>query len=999
MSIHKQYPELLGLQTNLADPAIPDGSISACQNVEIQKFGVVRAMRKFFSLGYPFEAPKGVSRFIKLFSLQKAIEALFPTGAAYFYMGTDDSDAKEFRAVFYQSDLVYPFGVIQYSLYGLRNYAAVSGSPNDFFSFLQSEYNLKPSQVEYNNNLYMSSCTEDFSAYTGSNYSGTITKIGPTSSIKKVNIALEQFTRAQGDGAHYKMTYTDVGLPKPEILVRDDSAALANNYAVRYVAAYYDRDGILHLSPPSDRIIFRTALSAWPTVAGTTTLGVPPLGIWYNHFPIKDVLLDYVSDQVAFVNFNYIVARCDLIPFVSEITPVGTTPSDELFASTYSFSRGNQAIALGMGVLGAQSFVSGDVYSYRSKFLFNSFSLTIGDGDSLSVPLYTNSSQEGILQENSSPRAALDVEVYGERTFYAGVPRRSYVTMQDVTQLTANYTPPNWATVQFVTINGKNYPVNYPTFNAATGVNTGTDVITTALAHGYVTGTLVRLTTGGTLPTGLLAATDYYVINLTATTLQLASSYANALSGIPVNITATGSGTVTIVLFDTNLYIGNSTTAYETPYRYAHVFNNDPNNEIGAKLYITSPTVIYSSGSTKRVYYDLDFTVSDLDPFEAEDVNNPIDSNTWYATINNIGARYRITAPVDNSGTGTGDLFVIVRRNFEAPIVHRLNFSKQGQPEAVPTLNFLDIGKAGYKIKGLKNLNNQGLFIFKEDGTFMLSGLDPTSFYITTFDPTLILGNKETLQLIGAEIIGLFTSGVYAISTTGPRLISAQINDVISSYMQQYKFDNKACAMIDIINNTYVLSLPELGVSYVYNMLTRNWTSWNVVCEAWAQREYELGATMLGAVGKDVDPLLNGFISDSDSLNNVYVAPAPAPNNDLQVDYSCSFTSSPIILQNVGSNKDFEIITIKMKQKITGLNISISVYSNFVTTPTTLVPEYDSGNRNIYRFAVPPEYRRAEALYVTYSIADFTTVLPEIPEFDGMSVQYTDADANYTQNG
>ncbi len=77
-------------------------------------------------------------------------------------------------------------------------------------------------------------------------------------------------------------------------------------------------------------------------------------------------------------------------------------------------------------------------------------------------------------------------------------------------------------------------------------VNTGTDTITKA-AHGLVTGLAVTLTTTGVLPTGLALATTYYIIRLTSSTYQFASSVANALAGTPVDITAAaGGGTHTV---------------------------------------------------------------------------------------------------------------------------------------------------------------------------------------------------------------------------------------------------------------------------------------------------------------------------------------------------------------------------------------------------------------------------------------------------------------------
>lgn len=79
-------------------------------------------------------------------------------------------------------------------------------------------------------------------------------------------------------------------------------------------------------------------------------------------------------------------------------------------------------------------------------------------------------------------------------------------------------------------------------------VDTTTDVITIA-SHGFTTGVKTRLTTDGVLPTGLAAATDYWIIVLTANTFALAASYANALAGTKVDITAAaGGGTHTVAI-------------------------------------------------------------------------------------------------------------------------------------------------------------------------------------------------------------------------------------------------------------------------------------------------------------------------------------------------------------------------------------------------------------------------------------------------------------------
>lgn len=83
------------------------------------------------------------------------------------------------------------------------------------------------------------------------------------------------------------------------------------------------------------------------------------------------------------------------------------------------------------------------------------------------------------------------------------------------------------------------------TFTAPADV--ATDQVTVTGATDYVTGIPCTVSTGGTLPTGLLAATVYYIIVVNSTTIAFASSVENALLGVKVPITAsTGSGTITI---------------------------------------------------------------------------------------------------------------------------------------------------------------------------------------------------------------------------------------------------------------------------------------------------------------------------------------------------------------------------------------------------------------------------------------------------------------------
>lgn len=74
-----------------------------------------------------------------------------------------------------------------------------------------------------------------------------------------------------------------------------------------------------------------------------------------------------------------------------------------------------------------------------------------------------------------------------------------------------------------------------------------TDTLTTPGPHNLVNGTIVRLTTSGTLPAGLNTGTDYYVIAATTNTLKVSLT----LDGDGVDFTDAGTGTHTVTTFGT----------------------------------------------------------------------------------------------------------------------------------------------------------------------------------------------------------------------------------------------------------------------------------------------------------------------------------------------------------------------------------------------------------------------------------------------------------------
>lgn len=67
----------------------------------------------------------------------------------------------------------------------------------------------------------------------------------------------------------------------------------------------------------------------------------------------------------------------------------------------------------------------------------------------------------------------------------------------------------------------------------------------TKTAHGLLTGLKGQFTTSSALPTGISAATDYFIIVVDDNTFKVATTYNNAVAGTAVNITGAGTGNQT----------------------------------------------------------------------------------------------------------------------------------------------------------------------------------------------------------------------------------------------------------------------------------------------------------------------------------------------------------------------------------------------------------------------------------------------------------------------
>ena len=170
---------------------------------------------------------------------------------------------------------------------------------------------------------------------------------------------------------------------------------------------------------------------------------------------------------------------------------------------------------------------------------------------------------------------------------------------------------------------------------------------------------------------------------------------------------------------------------------------------------------------------------------------------------------------------------------------HRVYYSKQFQPEAVPSLNYFDIGSSEYAILRIVPLRDS-VFVFKEDGVFRILGEDPTSLRYAIFDNTAKIIGAETVVELNNTIFAYSDQGIISISDNGIQPMARPIEDQllpleiftdfeIISFGCAYESDRKYIfATQSSSGGTYCTQL------YVYNIFTNAWTRWVINCESMA---------------------------------------------------------------------------------------------------------------------------------------------------------------------
>lgn len=336
---------------------------------------------------------------------------------------------------------------------------------------------------------------------------------------------------------------------------------------------------------------------------------------------------------------------------------------------------------------------------------------------------------------------------------------------------------------------------------ASGDVNTGTEQITVT-AHNLKTDDPIQFTTTTTLPGGLSTNFTYYAIRVDANTIQVALTP----GGSAINLTSGGSGTHTLV----KLYAG---TKYNSTL---------PGPKRISAASIANPTVVTSAShglvSNQTIYIQSSNSTPVIDGSRVVTV---LTTNTF-------------TVPVNVTVAGTfGEWWYseLAADNEVKP--NRVYFSKISQPEAVPIVNYLDIGSNDKEILRIISLRDS-LFALKEDGIFRINEAGFNAFGSSLFDPTITIKAADSAVVLNNQIHCFSSEGVTQISDTGVATTSRPIDNVLIPLSLMTNFSTATWAVAYDTDKSYLLftvssnSDTRATQCYRYNTFTQAWTRWPI---------------------------------------------------------------------------------------------------------------------------------------------------------------------------
>jgi len=599
------------------------------------------------------------------------------------------------------------------------------------------------------------------------------------------------------------------------------SGYLATNTAVAYrlVWGYKDANNNLLLGAPSQRLV----------VSNSSGGG-------------RDVILTYLIPSSITTEYFYQIYR----------SPATLSAADEPNDELQLVIQGNPTAAQ----ITAKSFATTDI---------TPFSL-------MRTTLYTSPSLEGIRNANYEPPFAKDMDVFKTSAFYANVTQKQSLSLA------------------IISVNSPS--LGYYT-DATTGTNSGTPDLTTILSTTDLRIGMRIVGTGvptNTFITAIPSATTVTMSKNATATGSVSIEFQDRFSIGGVDYFAAAAADVATNSFLAYIAGTPAQNINETALNLIQIINTSVSNTTLYAYYISALNDLpgqmlfkerASGGTSFSATSTSGNSFSPILPSGKLIAGNTIASATVVTSTAHgltsgnvifiyssnstpsINGQYTVTVlsantfsiPVNVTVAGTSGYWIlnddIVVSDNDAQ-QNRVFVSKPGQVESVPLYTYYDIGSANFGIDRALALRD-GIFFFKQDGIYRLSGESFESFTVLLVDNTSSLICNESAVAFNNQIFCFTDQGICAVTDSGVEIKSIPIEtELLELSSEQYT--NFATASFGIgyesarqyIFFTVTKTTDTYATqAFVFNSLTNTWTRWPI-------------ARTCGIVGTTVNKLFLG---------------------------------------------------------------------------------------------------------------------------------------------
>ena len=168
---------------------------------------------------------------------------------------------------------------------------------------------------------------------------------------------------------------------------------------------------------------------------------------------------------------------------------------------------------------------------------------------------------------------------------------------------------------------------------------------------------------------------------------------------------------------------------------------------------------------------------------------------------------------------------------------NRIYYSKRNEPEAVPVVNYIDVGTRDGEISRILALRDE-LYILKDDGTYVLSGTSAPDRFgnggwsVRLIDNTRILA-PDSAVVLNNQIYCLTEQGVARISGSSVAIISRGIENLIDVVVNSdFDYSPNTFGISYENDRAYILFMPSNSSdtsatqAFRFNYFEQTWTRW-----------------------------------------------------------------------------------------------------------------------------------------------------------------------------